>query len=407
MKAVIINTVCNQGSTGKLAYSFCKFLIENGNEAIAIYGGGTLCHDKFAIRIGNTPGQKLHNFLGRLTGYNGCFSSHSTEKIIRKIDEYRPDVIYFGNLHGHYVNIYKLYDYIKKADIPCVQIMWDEYPMTGSCSFAFDCKKYEGQCKDCPRKKDYPISWIFDRSAALQKKKKCAYNMKNLAFVAVPYTASCAAQSFLLKDKKIYSVDEAVDQKGLYYPRETLILRNSLGIPRDNKIILDVCVYPDERKGGKYFLEVARKCLEYRDITFVHVGFVGNKDECPRNYIPIGFERDQNRMAEYYSMADLFVCTSFAETQPNTCLEALSCGTPICGFDVSGIPTCADTPFGEYVTPRDTDALKNIIVSSKKKTSESIKATVNYAQSRFSSEDYNRKLLKIGLEMINSVNKDK
>jgi glycosyltransferase involved in cell wall biosynthesis len=405
MKSVIINTVCNQGSTGKLSYLLCKYFVSCGDESIVVYGGGNVCKEECAVLIGNKVGQKLHNFLGRLTGLNGCFSSHTTEKIIKKLKEYKPDVIYLGNLHGHYVNIYKLYQYIKKAGIPCIQIMWDEYPMTGSCSFAFDCKKYEERCHDCPRKKDYPISWFFDTSSVLQKKKKRAYVMKYIAFVAVPYTAECAKKSLLLKDKRIYPADEAVDQKKLYYPRETTKLRKELGIPHDNKVILDVCVYPGERKGGKFFLETAGKCLEQKDITFVHVGFLGDKDECPENYIPIGFEKDQNRMAEYYSLADLFVCTSFAETQPNTCLEALSCGTPICGFDISGIPTCAEAPFGKYVMPKDTDALKEVVLATPKKTPESIYSVTAYARSRFSSEDYNRKLRNIGLEIISLKSK--
>jgi glycosyltransferase involved in cell wall biosynthesis len=277
--------------------------------------------------------------------------------------------------------------------------MWDEYAMTGACSFVFDCNKYESQCKACPHKRDYPISWIFDTSRVLQAKKKHAYAMDNIAFVAVPYTARCAKRSYLLHDKKIYSADEAVVQKNISYPRDTTELRKELGIPADNKVILNVCVYPEERKGGKYYLETARKCLGHKDISFVHVGFMGDKSECPDNYIPIGFEKDQNRMAAYYSLADLFVCTSFAETQPNTCLEALSCGTPICGFNISGIPTCADPPYGEYVEPRDTDALKDIICARKKKTHNEMLAVVEYARSRFSSEEYNRKLRSIAIEI--------
>ena len=89
-----------------------------------------------------------------------------------------------------------------------------------------------------------------------------------------------------------------------------------------------------------------------------------------------------------------------AETQPNTCIEALSCGTPICGFNISGIPTCAESPYGCFVEPRNVDAMVNVVLQTKKKTKENIEAIRRYAQSRFSSNDYNRKLLEIGWKLL-------
>ena len=78
----------------------------------------------------------------------------------------------------------------------------------------------------------------------------------------------------------------------------------------------------------------------------------------------------------------------------------MSCGTPICGFNISGIPTCADAPFGYYVEPRDVDSLARIVDNMPKKSIESIKRTREYAESRFSSKDYNRRLLDVGIELL-------
>lgn len=399
MKVLLINTFYNQESTGKLMHNFRNYLVENGIETMVLFGHGKSEVNNIIKLSSNLEG-KLHNVIGRLTGMNGCFSPVATSKAIRLIKAFHPDIVYLGNLHGHYINIYKLYACLRELHIPIVQMMWDEYMMTGACAFSYDCEHYKSACHDCPHKKDYPISWFFDTSSVLQKKKQDAYKNQKICFAGVPYTAEKAAGSALLKDCPIFSIDEAVDQTNIFYPRNTEALRKELGIRDDQKVILNVCPYPSIRKGGKYYLELAEKCLDHPELIFVHVGFKGDTSECPANFIPIGYVKNQDLLATYYSMADLFVCTSFAETQPNTCLEALSCGTPICGFDISGIPTCADEPIGCYVAPKDTDALKQIVLATEKKNSESIKTVRSYAQSRFSSDDYNRKLFEIGKSLL-------
>ena len=399
MKVLLINTFYNQESTGKLMHNFRNYLVSKGIETLVLFGHGDSEADN-VIRLSSDLEGKLHNGLGRLTGMNGCFSPAATKKAIRLIREFSPDLVYLGNLHGHYINIYKLYAALREMNIPIVQIMWDEYMMTGACAFSYDCEHYKASCHDCPHKKDYPISWFFDTSSVLQKKKQEAYRNQKLCFVGVPYTAEKAASSALLKDFRIHSIDEAVDQKNIFYPRDARGLREKLGIHKDQKIILNVCPYPSTRKGGAYYLELARKCLDHPDNIFVHIGFRGDQSECPSNFIPVGYIKDQDLLAEYYSMADLFVCTSFAETQPNTCLEAMSCGTPICGFNISGIPTCAEEPIGKYVPAKDTDALKQIVLQAEIKTDASVQKVRSYAQSRFASDDYNRKLLEVGEELL-------
>lgn len=400
MKVLFVNTKYNIGSTGKLTKNFLDYIKEIGHKTYCAYADGKSEGLDGELKVKSFITRKLTILFERLTGLVGCFSFISTLRVIRYIRRIEPDIIYLGNLHGYYINIYQLYRFIRKENIACVQIMWDEFSLTGSCTFSYDCRKFESKCIKCPRLKEYPASWFFDNSSLLFEEKRKVYDNERLVFVSVPYTISLAKKSALLSQKQLYPIDEAIDQENLFYPRESRKLREDLGIPFENRIILTVAIYPSERKGCKYFLDLARRFENDESVSFVHVGFLADKSECPQNYIPLGFVNDQKLLATYYSLADLFVCTSFAETQPNTCLEALSCGTKICGFNVSGIPTCADFPFGEYVSPKDVDGLVRIVNNCSKKTPQSIKETREYAESRFSSKDYNRRLLDVGLKLL-------
>jgi glycosyltransferase involved in cell wall biosynthesis len=97
------------------------------------------------------------------------------------------------------------------------------------------------------------------------------------------------------------------------------------------------------------------------------------------------------------------VCTSIADAQPNACLNALGCGTPIIGFNVSGVPYVASEEFGTFVEPFDVDALSEAIKNVKKKTSESIMACYQYALNRYGLEAGERKYRELFDKLIENV----
>lgn len=400
MKILLFNTTYNAGSTGKIIKNMRDYFLSVGHEVVVCYGRGNKTKEKNVFRVSTPLMTKFNHLLGRFLGLNDCIPIIEMIKVRRIVHAFRPDLVYLGNLHGYYLNIFSLYHILKKLCVPTIQMMWDEYPMTGKCCYSFDCLKYRHVCGKCPYKKNYPESILFDNSAFLFRKKQKAYDMPNLAFVAVSYTIKMAKMSTLIKGKDTYELDEAVNQETLYYPRNNLCVFDYLGVNQSKIIILNVCAYPNDRKGGKYFIDLAKRCVDFDDFVFVHIGFKGDKTELPKNFVPIEAIRDQNLMAECYSAADLFVCTSLADTQPNACLEALSCGTPILGFDISGIPTCAVYPYGRYVEPRNVEQLKQEVLKTKKKTQNDIENVSLYAKSRFSSKQYNINLEKIGIDML-------
>lgn len=398
MNIAILNTLAKSGSTGKITYGFQSYLKSCGHNAYIFYGRDDSVDEseKDIIRIGSDLDVKIHGAKSRILGLQGTYSVKATRTMLVKFDELRIDAVCMFNLHGYYVNFPILFEYLGRHQIPCEYVMLDEYPLLGKCSYSYDCEKFKTECKNCPQVKEYPKSLLFDRSKKMFRIKKEAYDSApQCVFVGIEYTVNRAKESALTKGRFFAIADEAIDLRNMYYPRQTDRLRNELEIPKGNKIIVTVTPYPNSRKGGQFFIEAARRMENIEGFSFVHVGFKADTGICPSNYIPIGYVKDQNLLAEYYSLGDLFVHTSTAETIPAAILEALACGTPILGFDASGIPFSADKEHGTFVEPNNVDEMVKVIKSTPWKDRSVIDSCRKYAESRYDNIMYYEKLLNI------------
>lgn len=399
MRVLIINNVYKYSSIGQITYWFSEELKRRGHECLVAVGSGNDIEEG-CIVVENKYESYCHYQLSLVTGYEGRFSPLATHKLIKIIDQYKPDLIQLFNLHGYYLNIYQLFRAIKKRGIPTVYTMLDEYPYLGHCCYAYDCNKFQNECRHCKLDKSrYLRTYFFRRGHSTYKLKKKAYaNFPNLRFTAPKWVCKRAESSSLLKGRKIYEVDEFIDVHSTFYIRETNAIREKLGIAPEQIVFLNVAVFSDPRKGGKFYVEAAKRFAQNRQFVFIHVGYNGPKDDLPNNFIPIEYVRDQNELAVYFSLADKFICTSMADTMPNTCLEALACGTPICGFNITGIPYVADEQCGTFIEAGNADQLVAEVSRTLKKTVEIQNYCREYALSRYSVETFCDKMLKIYAE---------
>ena len=387
MKVAIINYTWSDGSTGKITVNMYNRIKAAGHEVRVYYGVEPSSgeHKKCFYYFGNKVIFLIDHVVSNLTGLSGALAFGPTKKLMRMLDEYQPDIILLYNLHGGYVNEYRLLEYAKKKAKWTIYGMVDEYPFLGKCCYSFDCEKYkyERGCHHCPRLRESPRSLLFDNSHFHFKKKEKVYkDFNNISFTSAPYVVDKAKGSWLLRDKEFFTSDTHIDVKNVYYPREAESMRKKLGIAENKKVVIIAASINTPYKGVKYFLEAAKKC-ENDNIVFINVGYDGDISICPSNYIPLPYIRDQDELCELLSLADAYVCTSIEDAQPNACLKALGCGTPIIGFNVSGVPYIAPAGLGSYATPFDVDELCEIIRNHPRKTPDIINACHNYALSRY------------------------
>ncbi|MBG0764208.1 MAG: glycosyltransferase [Tissierellales bacterium] len=174
MKVLQINSVCGIGSTGRIATDIHNILIDQGHESYIAYGRDLPKNCDNAIRIGTKIDNYTHVLKTRLLDKHGFGSKQATIEFIDKVKKLNPDIIHLHNIHGYYINIEILFDYIKEAKKPVVWTLHDCWSFTGHCSH-FDyigCEKWKTGCFDCPQKHEYPKSLFFDNSNWNYSKKR-------------------------------------------------------------------------------------------------------------------------------------------------------------------------------------------------------------------------------------------
>lgn len=361
MKILQINSVCGVGSTGRIATDLYKVLEEQGHECKIAYGRGTAPKGIDSIKIGSNLDNYMHVLKTRVFDKHGFGSVSSTMKFIEDVKEYDPDIIHLHNIHGYYINIEILFNYLKEANKPVIWTLHDCWAFTGHCAY-FDyvgCDKWKNGCNKCPQKEGYPTSKVFDNSKLnYEKKRELFTSIKNMTIVTPSkWLANLVKESFLGK-YPVEVINNGIDLE-VFKPTES-DFRERYNL-QDKFIILGVASVWEERKGLKYFIELSKELSA--DYKVVVVGVTEKqKKELPNNILAITRTNNVKELAEIYTAVDVFVNPTLEDNFPTTNLEALACGTPVITFNTGGSVESIDNKNGIVVYEKDLNALKKAIL---------------------------------------------
>ena len=135
-------------------------------------------------------------------------------------------------------------------------------------------------------------------------------------------------------------------------------------------VILGVANVWERRKGLTYFLDLAETLPEECRIVLAGLS-KKQKRRLPSSVVGIERTSSVKELAEYYSMADVFVNATLEDNFPTTNLEALACGTPVITFDTGGSPESLDESCGRVVPKGDIRALRQAILEERTHPKES------------------------------------
>lgn len=406
-KLLQINLSANWGSHGKIAAQIGDVVISHGWESYIAYGRECNPCSSTLIQIGTKWDIYEHLLETRLFDNHGLASRGATRELINKIKVIAPDIIHLHNIHGYYLNYRILFEYLKESNIPVVWTFHDFWAMTGHCGHFIqaNCFKWKERCGNCPiTKTEYPTSLWVDRSRKnLQEKKRLFTSVKNLAIVTVSQWVKDMVDQSFFKGTPTRVIYNGLDLD-VFKPTPS-DLKFKLGITPDKPVILGVASIWAEHRGLKHFIELSKDS----SYQIVLIGINENQNKAlPKNIITIPRTSNQEELAAFYTMADVYANPTYLETLSMTNIEAQACGTPVVTFRSGGAPETIGDETGIIVEQGDVEAMHDAIVrliqGDKEKYS---KSCIRRANEMFNKQDRYNDYFELYLSLLKQYNNEK
>lgn len=360
LKLLQINVAANWGSHGRIAEEIGLEAMAQGWESYIAYGRHANPSKSHIVKIGDLFDHCLHGAQSLLLDRHGLASCGPTKKLIREIEQIKPDLIHLHNIHGFYLNYPILFRYLSTVDIPVVWTLHDCWAFTGHCAWPIHghCDRFQEQCCHCPlQSKGYPKSFLLDRSRSNFKLKKRYFrSLQDLHLVTVSRWLEQQVRLSFMQDMDIRTIYNGLDTE-VFRPSGTPPTSVTDGHP----LVLGVCNAWYDWKGLDDMAALREILPDDYEVMVVGV----NEDQMhrlPEGITCIRRTDSVSQLAEIYSQADVFVNPSKVESFGMTTAEALSCGTPSIVYDTSACPEVVDNLTGRVVPLGDVNALAKAVM---------------------------------------------
>lgn len=347
MKTLLqIDVSCNWGSTGKIAEQIGLVAEKQGWKVYQVWGRHKNPSKLTDIKVGNTLGVYEHYAENILLDNEGLASRFVTKKLLKKIDQIKPDVVQLHDIHNHWLNYKILFEYLNSKRISVVWTFHDCWAFTGHCYHfvSVNCDSWKTGCYSCPLRNRF-----CDQSKRNWNLKKSLFvSHPNLTIVPVSQWMGDFVKESFLKDKRVEVIHNGIDLT-VFQPQEKE--------ESERFKVLAVSSVWNESKGINDIYTL--RGLLPRDVyDIVVVGLSSDQVKNIPNGI-IGIQRTQNiqELVQLYSDADVLINPTYADTFPTVNLEALACGTPVITYRTGGSPEAVDSNTGCVIKQGDLNAL--------------------------------------------------
>lgn len=343
MKILQINATNKYGSTGTNIQELKLYFQEKGHSCFNAVAYG----EDADYYIGCKLDRNIHGLLSRVFGMQGYFSITSTIRLIKWINDIKPNIILLNNVHGNYLNFRLIVKYCTQKSIPVVFVLHDCWFYTGKCChYTVDgCYKWKTiSCRHCPRNHLDNSSWFFDCTNRM-------INDKYKLYKEIKYGGIIGVSQWILNEAK-QSIMTSIPNKVVIYNWVNLdVFKPAQCHIEDEFIILAVCSDWQYSKGLNDALELSKMLPKGTKLCLI--GNIIERGINKEDYNILFIPRTENReeLVRWYNRAGVFINFSLEESFGKVTAEALACGTPVivknstaspelvgegCGYVVSG-----------------------------------------------------------------------
>ena len=328
-------------STGRIMQEIGELAMQHGWRSCIAYSKGRdgikSCQSE-VIPVGNKWSTIWHGLETRLFDRHGLASNEATRLFVKQIQELKPNVIHIHNIHGYFLNYQILFDFLAKSNIPVIWTVHDCWLYTGHCyyySYA-GCNKWQTGCGHCPQKKEFPASWLIDRSHQNYEDKKQAFTslpLDQLTIVPVSEWIREEMQHSFFQNNQFHVIHNGINTNifNIYNPEQ---VKQKYGL-NGKHILLGVASIWSREKGFDDCIQMAD--FLHPDEMLVLVGVRPEQQKkLKKNMLGIPRTENIHQLAELYAAADAFINPTWQDNYPTVNLEAIACGTPVVTYRTGG-----------------------------------------------------------------------
>lgn len=223
-----------------------------------------------------------------------------------------------------------------------------------------------------------------------------------------------------IKNKPIYIVPTGIDiepfKKENYSNEERLKLRESLGISKDDKIILFLGRVAEEKSIDKILNAMPLIFKNMPNAKFLIVGEGPSKKQLMEQAKKLQImdkviftgKVDWDEVPKYYNISDIFVNASLTETQGLTFIEAMAAGIPVVAKYAPNLSEFIINNYNGILVKKDSDFAKTIIsVLTNEKLQKKLSTNGLEVAQNFSLKEFGDKLEVVYIETIENYKQKK
>lgn len=361
MNILFLNTTYLCGGAEKIANQIFDGMRAKGHqvyEIVSYHKRPEPLKEGMTVLYSGTVKLLLNRAITNNHGNDSLTIPYSKQAILRFIKDKKIDVVHLHNAHGNFLGIR---DIRAIADVcPIVWTIHDFWPLTGHCASPTGCPELwtEG-CRRCPQLQNYP-PLRKDVSHRLWAEKAAAFSHPNIHYVTPSFWMLKQVKRSHLKNANRQCIPNSLDTDR-WKAFDKKELRETYGLPADKRVLAFVAADPAKKSKGMHFLLEALKKLSYPEQYLLLIAGQQTTMEALQDsgfsVRHFGYVTDQEKMNEFYALADILINPSLYETFGLVNIEAMASGTPVIAFSICAMEEIITPDCGWCVEPENSSEL--------------------------------------------------